>query len=288
MTEINTTPEAQVIADLAREATVPTIVKDPDSHRRWLASGQGGGIYLTELSDPHEATPGRVVASLRLSDADSLVQYCNRFGSDRGVFFATHHTHTIAAELDFYGESVSRSVEGQPTPDRHPPVPAFREHHAILTLELSEEWQIWNGVDGRMMDQLEFARFLEENSIDVAEPSGADLIEICRDFHAVRAQNFRSIVRTQSGVEKIEYSDENKPAGSVEIPASFTLKIPVYFGEPAIEITAALRWKNTGDSLALGIKLIRKENHRQAEFKRIAQAVSGEAGYPLFMGSAGR
>lgn len=287
MTEINTTPEAQVIADLARQAQAVQEIRPGGGSRAWLAyATTGGAMGLKEITDPHEEEPGRVKGTITLSDAGSLIDYGNRYGTETGALFAAHKSHRITAVLDYFGQSTETTTDEPGAPvDRLPPVPKFCEHFATLTLELSEEWNLWGAIDGKMMGQLEFARFLEENAIDVAEPSGADLIEICRDFHAVRAQNFRSIVRTQSGVERIEYTDENKPVSAVEIPSSFTLKIPVYFGEEPVELKAALRWHNAGETLALGIKLIRKENLRQSEFKRISAEVAKETGYPLFMGN---
>ncbi|MCH1933271.1 YfdQ family protein, partial [Shewanella sp. A25] len=71
--------------------------------------------------------------------------------------------------------------------DYHAPDKAAHGAHvAAMALPYSEEWKAWTAIDGKLMPQREFARFIEENAVDVVAPSGADLLEVVRDLQAVR------------------------------------------------------------------------------------------------------
>ena len=47
--------------------------------------------------------------------------------------------------------------------------------------------------------------------------------------------------------------------GQLEIPKSFLLEIPVYFGEPSIQIEARLRWGESEGGVKFGVALLRKD-----------------------------
>jgi uncharacterized protein YfdQ (DUF2303 family) len=138
------------------------------------------------------------------------------------------------------------------------------------------------------MAQLEFARFLEENAADVASPSGADLLEACRDLQAVRKVNFKKAVRTATDNESFEYSDETeaRTSGGVELPTKFLLRFPVYFGHTETDLFAFLRWKLDDGTLNLGVALHRAEHVRQAVFSHIVFDVADRTGCQAVFGRA--
>lgn len=279
--------EAKAIAALAWAAAGIQTHTDDASGRKWLVIPDGvGSVVIEEITEPGDANPGRLAAKVVISEPTSLVEYAKRFTTETGVLFADHTVSTIVAALDYHNPSVSHDgVVDDPSATHN-------EHRATLALQHSEEWSVWTGADGKMMSQLDFARFLEDNAPDVFAPSGADLLEIARDFHAVRKADFRQIVRTNSDNERIEFTDStegkvNTAAGAVEVPTHFVIRIPVYFGEPAVEMRAAFRWGVRENVLSLGVKLIRREHVRQAEFRRIVTDMAERTGFPAFFGKMG-
>lgn len=279
--------EAKAIAALAWGGAGIETHRDETSGRSWLVIPDGlGSVVIEEITQPGDANPGRLNGKVTISEPTSLVEYANRFTTKTGVLFADHTASTIVAALDYHSPSVTDAGEVVD------PAATHNEHRATLALQHSEEWNIWTGADGKMMSQLDFARFLEDNAPDVIAPTGADLLEIARDFHAVRKADFRQIVRTNSDNERIEFTDStegkvNGGNGAVEVPTHFLLKIPVYFGEPAVEIRAAFRWGLKENALSLGIKLIRKEHVRQAEFRRIVTDMAERTNFPAYFGKMG-
>lgn len=281
--------ETAAVAALAEQATAVVIVKDEATGRSWLTypDGQGSRGH-TEITPAQTANPGRLKAGVALAEPSSLVEYSKRFTTATGIVVGDVKTGIIVAALDYHTPSVNSDGEVM---DGGPKA-THNEHRATLTLQPSTEWEIWTGASGKMMSQIEFARFIEENSPDVIRPSGADLLEIARDFHAVRSADFRQIVRTDSDNERLEFSDSTvagKTTGGqmVEVPTMFVIKIPVYFGEPAVELIARFRWRQEGTALLLGVKLDRLENVRQAEFRRIMTDVAERTGFPAYFGKLG-
>lgn len=206
--------------------------------------------------------PDEVRQRVTLQTVDSLVEYVNRFKAGNTVLFADIQASKIVAVLDFH----------------EPDHPHHGAHIAELVLPHSEEWNTWKGVDGKLVGQLEFARFLEENEADVVAPSGADLREACRDLHAVRKVDFRKAVRTSTDNESFEYVEETETKSrstgtAVEVPSKFELSLPVYFGGANTPLFAFLRWKLDEGALFLGVKLHRLEHVRQAVFKQIVTEV---------------
>lgn len=272
------TTEAEAIARLAEEAVGAKVITTEDG-RRFLVTPKGSNSQ--EITDPHGLKPrraGYIAQEVTLQTRDSLVEYVNRFKVGASVLFADIDANAIVAVLDYHDKSDGKGVSGQAN---------HAVHRASMKLPYSEEWKLWSGIDGKLVGQLEFARFLEENAADISAPPGADLLECVRDLQALRKVNFTKAVRTSSDNENFEWTDETQAIsknGGVELPTRFELALPVYFGEPITPLYAFLRWKVDG-ALYLGIKLHRAEHVRQASFKAIVTEIAERTGCPVVYGT---
>jgi len=233
-------------------------------------------LAVKDVTEPNAlvtAKPKHIAQAVTLQTADSLVDYVNRFKTDDTVLFADIDRNSIHAAIDYHGPSAAALVA----------------HSSRLTLPFSAEWATWIAIDKKLMSQLEFARFLEENAADISTPSAADLLEACRDLHAVRKVNFKKAVRTATDTESFEYSDETeaRTTGGVELPTKFQLTLPVYFGGDPTTLFAFLRWNLEEGALKLGVALHRAEHVRQAVFKQIVLDAAGRTERPAVFGKIG-
>lgn len=265
--------EAQTIADLATEAArQPALIEAADG-RKFLVTPASMQVKEV-LDDPYGMivpAPVRIKQAVTVQTVDSLVEYVNRFKTDNTVLFADIGANSILASVDYHG----------------PKDAAHLDHSAKLVLPMSEEWKTWTQISGRMHEQAEFARFLEENAPDVATPTGAELLEVCRDLQAVRKADFKRVVRTAGDDERFEYTESTEASskkGDVEVPTKFLLSIPVYFDRSPVSVPAFLRWRLNDGSLTLGIALHRAEYIRQAEFKQIVLDVAERTERPAVFG----
>lgn len=265
--------ENDTVAELAAAAAVrPQIIKADDG-RTFLLVPEG--YKNQEITDPHGlvvSPPARTRQAVTIQTLDSLGEYVNRFKSETSVLFGDVANNAILAVIDYHAADKA----------------AFGEHRARLALPFSLEWKIWTAIDGKLMPQGDFARFLEENATDIVAPAAADLIECCRDLQALRKVDFRKAVRTASYNESFEWTDDTQAvtrSGSIELPTRFLLNIPVYFGDSVTELTAFLRWAFVeGAGLQLGIALHRAEHVRQAVFQQHMLTVADRTNLPAVFG----
>lgn len=264
---------AETVAALAMKSAQPVVVAGEDG-RRFLVTPQSA--VVKDVTDPHGLMPRKpayIHQSVTVQALDSLVEYVNRFKGTTSMLFADIDKNSIAGALDYHGPGGAEHVA----------------HRVIMVLPFAQEWVTWTKIDGALMGQLEFARFLEENHPDIAQPNAAELIEMSRDLHAARNIKFTKVVRTDSDNESLIAEDtttlSSRGAGnSLELPRQFTLRIPVYFGESTIDMTAFLRWKVGDEGMKLGVKMWRPEHVRQAMFKDIVARVADQTGLPIVFG----
>lgn len=264
--------EAEAIAELTERALTGAEILRTEAGREILVIGNQH-VDVTEPNAIARTLPDHIGQNIVLQTVDSLVDYVNHYkdGGGRTVLFADISLNKVVAVVDYH------KADG----------PAHGAHRANMDLPFAEEWKAWTKASGVMVGQLEFARFIEENAADVEQPSGADLLDVVRDLHAVRKVDFKKAVRTSSDNENFEYTDETQTStrqGSVEVPTKFRLRLPVYFNAEPVELWAFLRWKLDDGKLQLGIVLHRAEHVRQAEFKRIVTDAAVRTSCPAVFG----
>lgn len=256
---------------IAQTALKPTMFATDDG-RKFMTVPTGNGAFKVEqISIPNAAEvlmPKVVTQHVRVQTTGSLIDYTNRFKNADSVLFADIASNSIVTVIDYHGPvDEDDDIKGILNPK-------LALHRATLALPFSLEWQTWTKASGTMMTHVQFATFLEENSYDVVSPVGADLLELCRDLQVIQNVNFGSSVR-MGDVTNVEYKKESDATakGTIALPQTIMLSIPVYFGEPPVPVQAYMRRQIEDGKLRLGIALSRAENVRQMEFHRIVDEV---------------
>lgn len=231
-------------------------------------------FVLQELKDRFELPP-RAAARVTVDERASLSAYANRFSTPDSVIIADFDALTVAVHLDWHPDNTS--------PSHLHSGPGL--HSVTLKLRPSEEFDRWNKMQGKLHSQEDFARFLEENSVDITWPEATTMIEISRDLEATVGQTYKSSIRLDNGDRAMRFETESKVTNNVTIPDKFTLSIPIYNGEAPSDLTAKFRWKaNGGGGLLMGFEWHRVEYQRRAHFAAIAAQAAEETGLPVFIG----
>lgn len=278
---------AETIAKLTLEALAePQIVTLADARIMALLPVGNSAFVLKDITEPHTRPaplPSYVTQHVSIDNTESLIGYTNRFKNAASTLFADIDIGQIESVIDYHRE------DADPT---HRAVAArLTAHTATLNLSASEEWGFWINKDGGWMSHIAFANLLEERSDDIIQPSGGELLEICRDLQGTRGHAVRSSTRS-GGVRNIEFQKENDVSTrtGVALPDRFEIEIPVYFGEPVVNIRAMLRYEvddNSG-ALKLGYKLLKLDQIKQDDFHRIVEEVRSATGLDTFYGSKSR
>jgi uncharacterized protein YfdQ (DUF2303 family) len=266
------TTEAEVVATLSRLAddNLPAqIIKTDDGRVFGIRRNDVVFDNLTPAHAQQVFQPKIVTAAVQVQTAASLSDYVNRFKNEHSVLFANINANSIVAAIDYH----NAPKDG---PD---PVARLGHHNATLSLPFSDEWVTWNGSNEHLMSHTEFATFLEENSLDVVSPNGAELLEMCRDLQVKIDVNFSSSVR-MGDTTSISYQKDNDATtkSNIALPVSIMISIPVYFGEPPVTMRAWLRRSISDGKLRLGYKLNRLEAVRQGEFNRVVSQIKSNIG----------
>lgn len=126
-----------------------------------------------------------------------------------------------------------------------PGAPRLRTHSAHFKPQFDESWQRWHELNGKWLDQAEFARYLEEYIGEVVSPSQADLLEIANDLQIKTDIQAAKSTRLDSGAVQINYVENTdaRTKGNVTIPQKITIACPMFFGEEAIRFNAFLRYR---------------------------------------------
>lgn len=290
------TNHAETIRDLTitalRNPATVDVDMPKDGKRQFLMLPRDGGGYdAREITPEHTKPvpiPSYVTQNVTVKDEASLIAYLNRFKNEDSMLFGDIDDNQIKGVIDYHKQPLANATDDPEAVKDINPGPQLLAHNVLLDLPFSEEWVAWIGADGNMMRQLDFVRFIEDNALDIVDPSGADLIEICRDMQGLKKASFTSVVRTESGnAERFEYTDETKvnPKGDIIIPTEFTLRLPVYFNGDDYTMTARLRYVvEDNGGLRLGIKLLRAEQLRQKAFREIVGRVHDATGLTTLYG----
>lgn len=275
--------DAQAVIEAARESAGVKTVSTPDGREFVVHSDRA---EVREITSPswQKPAPDRIAAHVRIDHKASFIEYLagfaetglNASGGAIGspLIFADIKAATMTGVLDYHARQRATNCD----------------HKATLKLQYSEEWTRWSGISGRLMSQADFARFLEENHSDVMAPSGADLLEICRDLSAAKKVDFRQAVNLSNGDVKFDFTEVTEATskatgGALEVPKRFLLALPVYFGERPLEIGAFLRYSIEGGKLGIGIELHRPEFVRQSSFQLIGTEIREATGIPIIYGA---
>jgi uncharacterized protein YfdQ (DUF2303 family) len=242
----------QVLIDEIRGGANFEILHEGGNHKTVYLPGFGSHPSRTvEINlDVGEEKPFRKRGNIVVFDAASFNQVLadNSDAGDIAIYIDRSPTRPqVIAVLNGHG----------------PTGPGWGDFRATIQFRPTPQWTKWKEHDGRMMSQVAFAEFVEDNLEDIAEPVGAVMLEIATYLEAVRTVNFKSGIRLSNGNVQFrhEASDEAKVgASSLEVPEAFTLGIAPIFGLASYKVPARFRYRIQDGKLQLGYKLQRVES----------------------------
>lgn len=191
--------------------------------------------------------------------------YVKTFGvAEQTIVFASREHSWFMAALDYH---------------KSPTEPTRSLHRAHLRLQPTLPWQEWTARDKNAMTQADFARFVEDHIPDIAEPLGAVLVEMVRNFEAQKGVTYQSYMRENDGTVKFTYNEEVGSTGAgkastIKVPQEFTLGLAPFEGTAKYEVKARLRWRIAdGGKLSLWFELVRPKDVLDAAFLDVYTAI---------------
>lgn len=255
-----------------RATNVPAELKDG---REVILAPEG---YTPHIQPVAPSLPERVIARRSFVDGDSLAAYVRRYANSDSLLIADIKGPRVTVALDYHPATSNRAGDS-------PGVGAV-DHIAQWTMERSEELTAWGSFEGKLHDQETFIRFLEENVLDVISPDPAKLLDLCRDFEAIKTVNFKSSKRLQNGDREFVYAETTGTADRISVPERIVLNIPLFYGEEPLEVVLLFRYRMKEGGLQLGYEFHRLKPVLDAAFRSAAVRVAETVGLPVHFGQA--
>lgn len=268
--------DISTIIDNAQEAVAPYALDDGTLYA--VRDADGGIVLLrtpgydrgvTQLAA--ESSPDQIRRSITVRDASSLIDYLDANTINGGEVVGTDHRHGVG-RLELWADIDRRTIKAiLDGNDGH------RVHTATLELRHSIEWTEWTSIDGKLVDQLAFAQFIEDHLSSIGAPDGAKLLEICQTLEARTKVDFKSSELLANGQRKFKYDETTEAKagqkGDLTIPAELTLVLRPFQGSEPVAILARFRYRLDGGQLRLGIKLAEPSKALEVAFNQIVDEV---------------
>jgi uncharacterized protein YfdQ (DUF2303 family) len=264
--------DVQAIADLADRSAPPQPVGAGGLYI--VPTGEGGRRLVDLTGDEYLDTPRRKTGTVRVRDTNSF-----------GLYWDKHHTSDVSevyADLDRDQIVAVLDAHAGDTP-------GWQDHSLVLGVRRTRNWQTWTALDNQLVGQVEFAEHIEANLGDIAEPAGAELLELAQTFQATTAVNFKSANRLTSGERELVYSEQiDASAGrdrKITIPAGLKLALRPYEDNDLTPITARFRYRLKGGSVVLGYVLDQPDDVLRDAFASLVEMVEARIGGPVMFGT---
>lgn len=244
--------QAIIITTIKNTAKLPGI---PDEVPVALRRGETPEVLpLTKVLDEYRSLPKRKKGTAKTTTLQSFIDLTNLHKTEHSVIFADTNWKSpkLTSVINYY-----HSEERGGTAD-------YLDHCIRYEFPFSSQWQKWIVYNGESMDQAEFAAFIEDQIIDLAEPdqqdrqkaqdsfsttvaTPAEMMTVSRGLKVNVDTTVKSVTALKSGESSIVYEETHKGENGepVQIPGLFFLKISPFDNGEVIKIPVRLRYRVT-------------------------------------------
>lgn len=271
---------------------------------------------LDAIIDAHRERPRRRKGTAQLQELASLIDHVNRFKDADSALFAKADPKapTLMAVLDYHrrrnvypSEHAELTTEDLPEPMSNLGEPRFGSHRAVYSFPLSDEWIAWSEQNGKPMGQAEFATWIEDRIIDVANPEHAfnaskafaealgvaqfatpqRLLGLSRGLSIHVDERVTSRIDPATGETTMSYEATHNDAagGSLSVPRAFLIQIPVFRGGIAYQFPVRLKYRTGGGKVVWFYEVHNVARAFADAFREACETAAEKTRLPLFYGS---
>ena len=253
------------------------------------------GLAITHVSLPKSTTlvevrtdlekflpnPRRTVAVAEFSSQASFLQYVERHANAGSIVWCNFDPQNFSLCFTAVIDEHEKTKAG------------WRSHQARFRPDFSAEWKAWTNMNGKGMQQLAFAEWIEDHEDDITSnasglPTSLQMHQMATDFTAKEEMVLKSAVKIQSGGVRLTYiADADKgTTDEMKMFERFAIGIPVFQGGAAWAITSRLKYRIAAGKVSFFYELVRPDRvHDGAAKELIAAIINGLGTAPLLMGN---
>lgn len=258
-----------------------------------IIAPQGMNIaHVKNFADKERTSPEVLRGTTALHTCDSFIEFANRYKSDNSAIFYSKKQQHITCVFDCATKEQT----------------SFEQHKAVYAFPFSKELRAWSDNNGEKMSQLDFAMFIEQNVLDLAEPPAPDkespalkeirmrcgglyapvnkMVELSKGI-AVRADE-RAVIKhdLNTGEATINFSSEHTDVNgkAVKVPNMFVIVIPVLEGGKAYQLPCRLRYRLNSGSVIWWYEVINLDKAIELAVNEELEAIKEKIGLPVYYG----
>ncbi len=200
--------------------------------------------------------PVRKKGEIRMHDVDSFFFYIREFGGDGETFV--------------FADILNKSFTGVMNHHHSSGEAGFCDHIAKFSMEETGEWRRWNENDGVMMLPLEFSDFVEANIADIADPPGADIMEMVSALRVKKKAEFNTVVDSATGDKTVSFTEETRGEsvhGNIDVFGKFTLAVSPFIGCDKYAIQCRIRMDVRDGGLRICYQIINSNAIEEDAFR---------------------
>lgn len=164
-----------------------------------------------------------------------------------------------------------------------------RDWRVLWEVKQSLSWAAWvHLAKQNYVSQRVLAEFIEDWRHTIVTPDAATLMELATDMQGHKGAEWRSGQRLKDGTIQVSYVEEVRATnreGVIEVPGALTIFVPVFDGEPPIEVQARLRWSVDDGKVTFRVVLPPIEEIEQGQMIVIGERLVEWAETPIVFGA---
>jgi uncharacterized protein YfdQ (DUF2303 family) len=268
--------DESVIRQIGALTLAATAVRSLGNAQHLVLPPEYKHVDLTTLIERAGPAPHRKQGSVHLGDVGSFIAYVRDQAMPLSCYiYADPDARTLTAVLN---ENSSADAQAA----------GWRDFRAVCKAELSREFDGWMKNNKKVMEQEDFAIFLEDNIADIVEPSGEAMMAVALTLEAKTEVSFSSARRLDNGQVQLSYSeniDARAAAGAVDIPREFAIGVRLFKNGDAYKVRARLKYRLASSKVKFWYELDRPENVIEDAFEGYIKQAR-ESGYTVLLGKA--
>jgi len=258
---------AEAIQEIVRLAKPQVVIPNSNIPVALIPEGYELRTVPEAIHNEYAEGPHKLEATRTFYAPESFSTYFKTYADSDSIVLASPTRLTVNAIIDYHQAS-----PGEGNYQR------WQRHTATLVMQKSEQLKAWIANSGKLMNQVDFAEFLQENAADVSQPSVSEMLTIARDLRATVGMTAVSNFNQQTGEVELSFKNEvNASAGlrtqKIEIPERFFLNIPLFANDEPRPVICDFRYR-AGQEMKLFYKLYQIDRMLEQRFKTVIDSLN--------------
>jgi len=248
-------------------------------------------VALDDYFRAHRNAPERRTGTARVTTLESFCGLVNRHKDAHSVIFAKTDwpSPKLTSVIDYHEMESGKA--------------RFGTHRIEYAFPLTDEFKAWMKWNGELIEQGQFAIFLEEHAAELSAPNDAEkseyerlfkerfaapleIVNLSRNLEIHIGHRVKRAERLQTGERTVQFETEHTTAAgqAVDIPGIFMVAVCAFIDGKVIRIPARLRYRVDGGDIKWSYQLYRAAHWLRVKVQHDLEDATKATGLPAFEG----